>query len=72
MIIIFNSLLRVVIISCILLPSISNVVSSANNIGNSLFVTFGRSLIYIINNKGPNMDPCGTPHVTYSFRDSVP
>ncbi len=23
----------------------------------------GRSLIYSVNNKGPNMDPCGTPTV---------
>ena len=23
----------------------------------------GRSLTYIKNNKGPSMDPCGTPHL---------
>ena len=67
-----NSLLSVVIISCILLSSISNVVSPANNnYRNSSFVTFGRSLIYIINNKGPNMDTCGIPHVTDFVRDSL-
>ena len=26
------------------------------------FVALGRSLIKIMNNNGPNMDPCGTPN----------
>ena len=35
-------------------------VSSANNLAIELSPS-GRSLIYIKNNRGPRMDPCGTP-----------
>ena len=35
-------------------------VSSANNFY-MLLISFVRLLIYIKNNKGPKMDPCGTP-----------
>ena len=66
----FPSLWSDVIIPCILLPSINYVVASANNIGNSSFVTFGRSLIDIITNKGPSMAPGGTPHVIDSIREN--
>ena len=37
--------------------------SSANNRSlESVFMPRGRSLIYIINSNGPEIDPCGTPH----------
>ena len=32
----------------------------------------GRSFTYIKNNKGPRIDPCGTPEVTVSEFDVVP
>ena len=38
------------------------VVSSANNIDLTTFKLSGKSFVYIINNNGPNTDPCGTPH----------
>ena len=38
------------------------VVSSANKIDFAPFKLSGRSFVYIINSKGPNTDPCGTPH----------
>ncbi len=37
-------------------------VSSANKILNS-DVYIGNSLIYIRNNRGPRIDPCGTPSI---------
>ena len=30
---------------------------------------FGRSLVYIMNSKGPNIDPCGTPHIIVCVLD---
>jgi hypothetical protein len=37
-------------------------VSSANNIGMALsFMILGKSFIYRRNNRGPWIDPCGTP-----------
>ena len=38
-------------------------VSSAYNIDSVCLVMVGRSLMYIINNSGPSMLPCGTPVV---------
>jgi hypothetical protein len=32
----------------------------------------GRSFTYIKNNKGPRIDPCGTPEVTVSESDVAP
>jgi len=38
-------------------------VVSANKIGSDTkFILMGRSLIYIINNRGPRTDPWRTPH----------
>jgi hypothetical protein len=39
-------------------------ISSVNKIGlNRLDVGLGRSLIYVRNNKGPSMEPRGTPYL---------
>ena len=43
-----------------------NTVSSANILTEQCFTQRGGSLIYTINNRGPWMDPCGTPEVTTS------
>ena len=37
--------------------------SSANSIGFRISDTFSISFIYKIKSNGPNIDPCGTPHV---------
>ena len=37
--------------------------SSANSIGFRISDTFLISFIYKIKRNGPNIDPCGTPHV---------
>ena len=37
-------------------------VSSASIIGSIIFEAFGRSLTCIRNNKGPKIEPCGTPY----------
>ena len=58
-------------IEWILFPSNSIVVSSANKIDTNLFETFGKSFTYKINNKGPSIDPCGTPHDTVSISELV-
>ena len=42
-------------------------VSSANMIGFSTFEVWCKSFTYNRNNKGPKMDPWGTPHVTVTF-----
>ena len=47
------------------------VVSSANKIDTRLFETFGKSFTYKINNKGPGIDPWGTPHDTGSISELV-
>ena len=38
-------------------------VSSANSIGFRISDTFSILFIYKIKSNGPNIDPCGTPHV---------
>ena len=59
-----NSQFNVAIIVVVICePSIRTVVSSANNMENKFSDTLAKSLIYKINNKGPSMDPCGTPCV---------
>ena len=47
------------------------VVSSANRIALQTFKQFGKSLVYIINNSGPNTDPYGTPHGISFTNDAV-
>ena len=44
--------------------------SSANSIGFRISDTISISFIYKIKSNGPNIDPCGTPHVTW-FRRSI-
>jgi hypothetical protein len=46
------------------------VVSSAKSIHWEYVKAFGKSLVYIINSRGPKTDPWGTPHVV-SMRDDV-
>ena len=48
-----------------------NVVSSAYISISNLFLTEGRSLIYIRNNNGPNIDVCGTPVVIEALFDFI-
>jgi hypothetical protein len=44
------------------LLQIMTLMSSANNIGSDIeFVLRGRSFIYIMNNRGPRIDPWGAP-----------
>jgi hypothetical protein len=41
---------------------INTLISSGNNAGLEwAFIPRGRSLMYIINNENPKIDPCGTP-----------
>ena len=47
-----------------LLCDITNTVSSANRF-TLKFVVWTKSLMYIINNEGPNADPYGTPQMTF-------
>ena len=49
-----------------------NVVSSAYISISNLLLTVGRSLIYIRNSNGPNIDPCGTPVVIEALFDFMP
>ena len=42
-------------------PSIITLVSSANKIENDKSDIYEKSLTLSINNRGPNIDPCGTP-----------
>ena len=44
------------------LLEITTLVSSANNTGSDIeFILTRRSFIYIVNNRGPRIDPWGTP-----------
>ena len=56
--------------SC-LLRLIKKVVSSALEINLNNFVDSGKSLMYTRNNRGPKMDPCGTPVVIGSKFDLI-
>ena len=48
-----------------------NVVSSAYISISNILLTEGRSLIYIRNNSGPNIDPCGTPVAIEALFDFI-
>ena len=48
------------------LYSRNRLVSSANIIIFNKLEALGRPFIYIKNNSGPRIDPCGNPHVTFS------
>ena len=66
-----NSQFNVAIIVLICVPSIRTVVSSANRMEKKFSDSLANSLIYKINNKGPSMDPCGTPCVIGMVADKV-
>ena len=51
----------------LLFPVINTFESSANSIGSISDDTFGSK-----NSSGPNIDPCGTPHVTSSVDETLP
>ena len=53
------------------LPLMKMLVSSANCIQDSADDILGNSLTYIRNNRGPNIDPCGTPISTQLIIDLV-
>ena len=48
---------------------LDKVVSSAYIIKSNLCVDSGKSFIYMINNNGPRIDPCGTPIVKGKISD---
>ena len=48
------------------------VVSSAYKIKLKYSVQLGMSFIYIRNNKGPRIEPCGTPVDNESISDEIP
>ena len=45
--------------------------SSANSIGFRISDTFSIPFIYKIKSNGPNIDPCGTPHVIVIYFESA-
>jgi len=53
-------------ISNSVLAVINKTVSSAKNLG-TVYKHEGRSLMYVKNNSGPNMDPWGTPYLFNLF-----
>ena len=53
-------------------PSINTLVSSANKIENNKSDDLAKSLTLRINNRGPNIDPCGTPCVMFLMLDLIP
>ena len=53
------------------LPVTKILVSSANNLILQSGAQFWMSLTYNKNNKGPNTDPCGTPHVIEPKSDTL-
>ena len=64
-----NSLLAILSISSMVFPDIAKLVSSANRTGINFVNISPRSFMYAKNNKGPKIDPCGTPHVISSVLD---
>ena len=51
---------------CIFLEEEYTVVSSVTTIALLYWRRLGKSLVYMMNNKGPNTEPCGTPYVMVS------
>ena len=51
-----------ILLDCIVSTQQLNVVSSAYIINWKFLLAFGKSLIFIINRRGPRIDPCGTPY----------
>ena len=52
-------------------PEINTFVSSANRTDKKEFDTVAKSLLYIKNNKGPRINPWGTPQVIFTFVDFI-
>ena len=52
--------------------SINTLASSANKIENNTSDDLANSLTLRINNRGPNIDPCGTPCVMFLMLDLIP
>ena len=46
-------------------------VSSANILGEALSRQLGKSFMYIKNNRGPKLLPCGTPQVILAVSDQL-
>ena len=55
-----------------LFPFRNKLESSANNIGMVFLQTLARSFMHIKNNRGPNIDPCRTPHLINRVFDLTP
>ena len=68
----FNSSETVLHKSFILSAVQKILVSSANIIRSVTFEILHISLIYRINNFGPSIEPCGTPHITSCNSDFIP
>ena len=51
------------------LPDINILVSSANKTDRLVVDTVVKSLMYNKISNGPKIDPCGTPHFTFSLSD---
>ena len=67
----FSSMLSVLCMSVGFLPLTSRVESSAYR-KISQFTLVIISLTYILKSIGPNMEPCGTPHVMFPAVDALP
>ena len=68
----FNSTLIVCSISNIDLPDTNMFVSSANNMIKLDLHAVCLSFTYNTNNRGPKIDPCGTPQLILSISDLTP
>ena len=49
-----------------------SLVSSTNILGEALSRQLGKSFMYIKNNRGPKLRPCGTPQVIIAVSDNSP
>ena len=67
-----NSSFSKVCISSKFFPLRNKFVSSANSMGKLCLHTICKSLIYIRNSNCPSTEPCGTPHLIWSFLDLAP
>ena len=67
-----NSVFVALTISFSDFPVVVRLVSSAYILAVEVRKLFGISFIYIMNSKGPRMDPCGTPHIKVLGEDSSP
>ena len=68
----FSSMLCVFCMSVGFLPLTSRIESSAVYRKISQLILVIISLTYILKSIGPNMEPCGTPHVMFRAVDALP